>query len=346
MVYFSFSFSHHGKYSSYHRLLNYCGPEDAVVDASLPSLFYKRWFNPRDITVTSWRVHCEKRALKIARQQNHDWIHYLYPEHSCYNLRRINRGDARVVMSCHLPAEKMKSSAGRPEFKKSLEHASALITMSPDDISYYEEVSPNAKVEFIPHGIDVHHFQPPSKEDIEQTANSSVIRTLTVGNMMRDFDLLAKTINLAGERKLDIRFRVVANQIYLDRVKSLLTTKGKLLFEPYCGVSDAKLISLYHTSHLLFLPLIAATANNAVMEAMACGLPMLLTDLPATRIYTEDTAKYFSENDPGTIIDLIIELAGNTQQLAQFSQAIRDRAVSDFSWEAIAKRQNDFLAKV
>ncbi len=278
----------------------------------------------------------------MAKRDGHDWLHYIYPEHSCYNLRSIGSGDTRIAMSCHLPADKMESGAGRPEFKRALQLASALITMSPDDVPYYQGMAPDAKVGFIPHGIDIHHFQPPVAGANRPRA-SDKIRLLTVGSMMRDFDLLAKTINYAAERKLNIEFGVVANQLYLDYVRALLTSSGASLFSPYCGISNQELISLYHTSHLLFLPLLDATANNAILEAMACGLPMFLTDLPATRIYAGDAADFFSGGEPDLIVDGIVTLAGDPDHLRDTSERARNRAISELSWEAVIKRQYEFL---
>ena len=49
------------------------------------------------------------------------------------------------------------------------------------------------------------------------------------------------------------------------------------------GLTDAELRDLYHSSDIAFIPLTNATANNAVLEAMASGIPLISTDLPAIR---------------------------------------------------------------
>ena len=45
--------------------------------------------------------------------------------------------------------------------------------------------------------------------------------------------------------------------------------------EFFSGISDAKLLSFYQSSSCLLHVAENATANNAVLEAMACGLPII-----------------------------------------------------------------------
>src|SRR5206468_3316004 len=58
-------------------------------------------------------------------------------------------------------------------------------------------------------------------------------------------------------------------------------------------ISDTALLNLYNDSRLLFLPLIDATANNSLMEASACGVPIITSDLPAVREYTNNSFAHY-----------------------------------------------------
>jgi len=54
------------------------------------------------------------------------------------------------------------------------------------------------------------------------------------------------------------------------------------------GIDDEALAELYRTADVLLLPLSDSTANNALLEGMASGLPVVATDLPAVRTYLPD----------------------------------------------------------
>lgn len=343
MIYLTFSFSHHGRYSSYHRLVDYREPGDGVVDASLPGWLDNPVGNPGELIARSWRRRQEAQAIMLATKGGHDWLHYIYPEHGCRLLHKLGRGKCRVAMTCHLPGLIVDSPIFPQGFKLGIQQADALIAMSPDIVPYYRQLVPPARVEFIPHGIDVDFFRPPPTGHCGSETSPDRPVVLTVGNMMRDFDTLAAVINQAATPRRTIRFRVVANRERINHLRKLLTPAALRLLEPHSGIGDEHLRRLYHTSDLLFLPLTGATANNALLEAMACGLPMLLSDLPACRAYAEDDAFYLSATTPAVIMDQIFSLIADRERLAHSTARLRCRAESTLAWPVVAARQRAFL---
>jgi glycosyltransferase involved in cell wall biosynthesis len=343
MVYLSFSFPHHGEYSSYHRITKYLREEDKLVDSSLPKVFYRKLLNPRNLTVKLWREIGERVAWARVDKGSGDWIHYLYPEHSCRNIDVLRKQGVNVAMSCHLPEQAIQRGKYCEALKRGLSSADALIVMSPDYVDCYQSIAPQAKVCFIPHGIDIHYFRPPVDPESFLNRESSTLRFLTVGNMMRDFETLASVINLAAERKLDVVFRVVANPNSIAQLQSLLTEKGRSFLEAYCGISNDELKQLYFSSHLLFLPLLDATANNAILEALACGLPICVSDLPATRAYGGEAACYYSGKDPDEIVNRLIQLGEDREKCRELAALGRSHAVNELSWESIVARHQKFI---
>ncbi len=345
MIYLSFSFPHHGRYSSYHRLVAFRGENDVVFDASLPRGVSNPVLNPKERTAKAWRLFQEWRALNLARKGGYGWLHYLYPEHGCRLLHRREPGACRVAMSCHLPGWIVDSPGFRPGFKQALRSADALITVSPDIIPYYSSIAPEARIEFIPHGIDVDFFRPPAGGVCSGGDPHGSPVLLTVGNMMRDFDTLAAVINAAASQQRRLRFRVVANREKHAELKKCLTSAAQGLYEPHCGVDDSALLGLYHSSDLLFLPLTGATANNALLEAMACGLPILVSRHEACQAYAGTAARYFSSREPGDILLEIQSALDDGAWLRESAGCSRHLAETELAWPVIAERQQDFLRR-
>jgi glycosyltransferase involved in cell wall biosynthesis len=341
MIFLSFRFPHHGVYSSYHRLLHYLGEEDEAVDASMPAWMYQKLFNPRGWTQAAWRAHKERKAYTLARTERHEWLHYLYPEQGYLNGHNLRAGGLKIAMSCHLPREIIEASKNSGStFQKGLAIADALIVMSPNDVECYQNLAPNAKVAFIPHGIDIHHFKPSDSDCLPCPDHISI---LTCGGMLRDFETLAKVIEIAASRRVPWRFTVITSKALLDQLHRQLSASARHHFEPLHGLTDAELLKSYQRADLLYLPLINATANNAVLEAMACGLPLLLSDFPATRAYAADTASYVTGRDPEEAFAQLEKLVGCSDSLRRKSKEVRKRAESHLAWEFIFDQQMKFL---
>ena len=341
MIALSFSFAHHGTYSSYHRLLQYLDEDDAAIDASMPAWAHRKLFNLRGWTQIAWRAHKERQAYALAKNSCHEWLHYLYPEQGYFHGKDLRPNDLKIAMSCHLPSEMVEAHEEHLKFfKDGLSIADALIVMSPDNVDYYSRLAPNAKVAFIPHGIDIHHFKPSENKYQKEKQYATI---LTCGGMMRDFDTLAKVIEISASRKAPWRFQVITSKTILEKFRLRLSESARSIFEPLYGLSDSELLACYQRATLLYLPLLNATANNAVLEAMACGLPMLLSDFPATRAYADDVAHYACGRDAEKAFSHIQEIITNPEELCKKSQDARRRAETQLSWEVIIDQQKKFL---
>jgi glycosyltransferase involved in cell wall biosynthesis len=70
----------------------------------------------------------------------------------------------------------------------------------------------------------------------------------------------------------------------------------------------------------------------SVLEAMAMGIPLLLSDMSSFREQCEDTAKYFSLEDKSDFIKKLLVLRGSTkEQLEAMGELGRQRAINNFT---------------
>lgn len=346
MIHLSFNFPHHGRYSSYHHLLDFLRPGDQKVDASLPPICYSRWLNPRGIPIRNWRRLNEVRVWRRAEREQHKWVHYLYPEHThfCGGVRK--KQNHRMLFSCHLPPDTLeKHRLPLAPFVKGLARADGIILMSPDDLDYYSQQAPQARIAFIPHGIDIHHFSPSQTTTAHQDGK---LRVLTVGNMLRDFRRLAAIIRHIFEQKHSgVIFTVLASKANIESLRLLVGESAWQIVDGLWGIDDQALLALYRNSDLMFLPLLAATANNALLEAMATGLPMLVSDLPACRAYAGNCALYFPIDEcVSDLAERIHAIIPGSNQLLELGTSARRRAEQNLSWESISTAHAEFARAV
>lgn len=265
----------------------------------------------------------ECTAAQRALRRKADVIHFLDPEHGLQFLpgwmQRVPRSlRPRIVATFHQPPDLLPHIL-RPDVIALLDHVNVV---SPDQAPFFEACLPSDRVSVILHGIDTTFFAPlPTRE------TSATWNCITVGHNLRDFDALR---GVAEQMHDDPRvvFHVVTSEITgVEDLPNVVMHRA---------VSDFELRRLYQMADVLFLPLKSATANNALLEGFACGLPTVTTDLPGLRAYAPDgQAILIRDNDPVILHAALTQLRDNPARCAQLRDAARQRALA-LRWEQIA----------
>ena len=73
-------------------------------------------------------------------------------------------------------------------------------------------------------------------------------------------------------------------------------------------VSDEELREAYRSAWGLLMPITDATANNSILEAAACGTPIIATDIGGVRDYVPESAGLLCRGDADTYVDAVRQL--------------------------------------
>jgi glycosyltransferase involved in cell wall biosynthesis len=253
-----------------------------------------------------------------------DILHYLDGEHSARFLPRLSHRISyhRPVMiaNYHQPNE-IIAPLVLPEVVAALD---AVVVMAPNQADYFQHFIPPEKIHFIPHGIDTLFFQPD-----EKIKEREKLKCITVGHWLRDYPVLRKTAEILVDHP-SIEFHVISGKSAgLDGLENITHHQG---------LSDTQLRKSYQQANILFLPLTQCTANNALLEGMACGLPVVATDLPAIKTYVSgDGALLISKNNPQRFAEAILELFHHPEKRIQMGRAARKKAET-LNWLYIARQ--------
>ena len=139
-------------------------------------------------------------------------------------------------------------------------------------IPLVQHLAPPGKTWFVPHGVDVDYFTPRPPRSDQPTV-------LCVGDYCRDFETLRKSADLIVRAVPTASVRLVAPRSHLPPRLNL----GPV--ELVTGLSDEQLLEEYRRAWVVLLPLTDSTANNALLESMACGTAIVASDIGGVRDY-------------------------------------------------------------
>lgn len=324
---------HHANASGYDRLMDYI--DATIISAPKKLTVWQRCigrvFNKQiNASGLKWYHHrsfiTELAAARRWFKGSNQIFHFLYGENLFrYSglLKGIKQSNS-IIATYHMPPDKFNEGVRKKEYLKALD---AIIVVSNLQLDLFARFIKPERVFFIPHGIDTKIFAPKSKNQGDER-----LRCVFVGSHMRDFDTLAKAAHLLSSRKAAIAFDVVTRKDfhrYFDGLNNVTL---------HSFVSDAELLTIYQRSDLLVLPLMDSTANNSLLEAMSCGLPIISTDLPSVRDYVNDNcALLMPKSNAGALAEAIIEISEDNGKRMEMGKQSRNQSLQ-FDWNKIAKK--------
>lgn len=104
------------------------------------------------------------------------------------------------------------------------------------------------------------------------------------------------------------------------------------------SVPNAEIPNVYRAANLLVLPSIEEATSISGLEAMACGLPILGSDVGGIPTIVDDglTGKLVPKGDSGSLAEELQELVKHPDNCQRMGCEGRRKAEKEFSWEGVA----------
>jgi glycosyltransferase involved in cell wall biosynthesis len=181
----------------------------------------------------------------------------------------------------------------------------------------------------IPHGVDTNFFRPALGAPVGPVL-------ITVGSKLRDFRLLTAALQLIWRERPDVRLLAVGTRRQGDENPHLDATDPRIT--ALDGIDDSELLAAYHTATVALFPLSDATANNSLLEAMACGLPIVATDVGGVREYVgEGPALLCGAGEPQEFANAVLRVLSEPALSRRMSVASRERS-AHFDYRRVAQQ--------
>jgi len=169
--------------------------------------------------------------------------------------------------------------------KMMLRKADAIICESDIYRGQLEQMGlPRNKISVIPNGIDVETFKPLNKMSARSQLKLSEDKTiiLNVGGMspLKGQKYLIESIPKIIKKYQNVQFIFVGDGEIRNDLEFLVKTRGLAQYVLFAGIQKATQIPLWlNCADIFVLPSLSEGNPNVLLEAMACGLPIVATDV-------------------------------------------------------------------
>jgi glycosyltransferase involved in cell wall biosynthesis len=223
-----------------------------------------------------------------------------------------------------------------------IKRADSIITISEASKKEILRLFPNAehKINIIPHGIDNKYRVLDNLQKKKQILYAGSIneRKNLIG-LIEAFEKLPKD--------LGYNLIIVANFFNLfflsDKMKEVLKrakNNKKIIFKE--GLDDEALVSEYNVSTIFIFPSFYEGFGLPPLEAMACGTPVITSNISSMPEVCGDAALYANPYDVDDISKKIEFLINNQEERERLIEKGLDR-VSHFTWERSANKHLDVM---
>ncbi len=193
------------------------------------------------------------------------------------------------------------------------------------------------RIEIIPNGVDTNIFKPIKKV-------KKYTQILWVGRYKpgKDIETLIKATKLLCNTQDSLRTLLVGQGPLKNRIKTLAKDLGiynKIIFQD--NIRNEKMPDIYNESDIFVLPSIDEGVPRTILEAMACGLPIVCTNLPQITEVVKNCGITVPLRDPQALAEAISRIICDRKLTQRFKENAREKVVRTYSWDETVKKTTE-----
>jgi len=196
-----------------------------------------------------------------------------------------------------------------------------------------------ARMRVIPNGVDIQLFFPDPearkavREELGLGRDTVLIGLFARYSPMKDHETFLRAAGLVHVRYPDVRFLMAGERITADNEPlSRLVRENALQRVVYLLGPRRDLPRLTAALEILCLSSWSESFPNVVVEAMACAVPCIVTDVGDTRLIVGDTGRVVPSRDPVALAEAIgVLIAMDAAEREALGQKARERVLAQFT---------------
>jgi glycosyltransferase involved in cell wall biosynthesis len=201
----------------------------------------------------------------------------------------------------------------------------------------------------LPLGLDVHVFTPGAsavRSALGWAEHHCVVGYVGRLTHLKGVDLLAAAFHEIAQHTRDARLLIVGSGEEERHIRTVLAQEfahRKVHIEP--GINHEELPAWYRAMDLMVMPSRYETNSNALLEAMACGIPFIASNVGGNRKLSETGAGWLFESESIPSLSQNLRRIIENRPELKAREEVSSRAVRNHpSWAASAERLEVIIA--
>jgi glycosyltransferase involved in cell wall biosynthesis len=224
---------------------------------------------------------------------------------------------------------------------------SIAVVANSESLKILSERADSFPVKIIPNGVDTAFYKPIEQIDIDDNK----FHFIFVGRFQSQknvFYLLEQFEKIDKRSKIKLHLHLVGDGPQKQELHAFSKTLGIDSNITWHGwLSKKTLLKYYQQSHCLVLPSLYEGLSNVVLEAMACGLPIIASNVAGNDalVQYDENGYLFELNDNDSLSNYMIKIAENKAKAYSLGHKGREITELNYSWDSVVKEYIQLFKK-
>jgi L-malate glycosyltransferase len=293
----------------------------------------------RKIEVIEWLIKARQTYHRLIKDNKYDLVHAFFGLPTgwlCYRTANklpyiislrgsdVPGGNVRLQLEYKLFG---------PLLKRIWTKASGLVACSEGLKARALRFLSLANINVIPNGVDLEKFYPAPAGEL-----SGKLKLVTVGRLSatKRIEMLIGAVEILSKKGTDVCLRIAGGGGMAKQLKEMVEQNKLTGIIKFSGrVSADKMPDFYRQNNIFVSATMQEGMSNAMLEAMASGLPIITTRCEGLEELISDNGIVVEGNSAEAIAETIINLAQDKQRYKTMCAAARRKAET-FGWDKVA----------
>lgn len=209
---------------------------------------------------------------------------------------------------------------------------------------------PENKTVVVPNGIDTARFRPDAQlRQAQRSAwkigeGETLIGVLARLDPMKGHQIFLRAALEIAAQRADARFVCIGNGMEDGHLRSLVVDLGLVSHVVFVGATDDPVAALNALDIYCSSSQFGEGFSNAIAEAMACGIPCVVTNVGDSAIIVGDSGSIVAPSDPISLANAVLKTAARLKKIDRAQ--LRGRVIENFSANAMVDRTLELLREV